>query len=133
MQLVIGHLDVRPILPAISAPTLVLLHKDNQYMPALFGRYLAEHIADATLVELEGGDHLYRVGNPDATLNEIEQFATGTRAQPIAERVLATVLFTDIAVPRAGRRSWEMNVGLRCSNATISSCADNSNASGEEK
>ena len=66
-------------------------------MPALFGRYLAEHIPDAKLVELAGGDHLYWVGNPDASLNEIEQFVTGTRAQPKAERVLATVLFTDIA------------------------------------
>ena len=67
------------------------------HMPALFGRYLAEHIPDAKLVELEGGDHLDWVGNPDATLNKIEQFVTGTRAQPRAERVLATVLFTDIA------------------------------------
>ena len=96
MQLVIGHLDVRPALPAISAPTLVLLHQDNLYMPALFGRYVAEHIAGATLVELEGGDHLFRVGNPDVTLDEIEQFVTGSRSQPRAERVLATVLFTDI-------------------------------------
>jgi len=97
LQLVIGHLDVRPVVPAVSAPTLVLLHQDNFYMPAQFGRYLAEHIPNATLVELEGGDHLYWVGNPDATLDQIEQFATGTRAQPRAERVLATVLFTDIA------------------------------------
>jgi pimeloyl-ACP methyl ester carboxylesterase len=67
MQLVIGHLDVRPALAAISAPTLVLLHRDNFYMPAKFGRYLAEHIRDAKFVELEGGDHLYWVGNPDAT------------------------------------------------------------------
>lgn len=96
MQMVIGHLDVRPALPAISAPTLILLHKDNLYMPALFGRYLAEHIAGATRVELEGGDHLFWVGNPDATLDEIEQFVTGSRSQPRAERVLATVLFTDI-------------------------------------
>lgn len=61
-------------------------------MPAVFGRYLAEHIPDATLVELGGGGHLYWVGNPEATLNEIEQFVTGRRAQPSVERVLATVL-----------------------------------------
>jgi class 3 adenylate cyclase len=97
MQLVIGHLDVRPVLPAISAPTLVLLHQDNFYMPAMFGRYLAAHIPDAELVELAGGDHLYWVGSPDATLDEIERFATGARAEPRVERVLATVLFTDIA------------------------------------
>ena len=63
-QLVIGHLDVRPVLPAISAPTLVLVHRDNVSMPALFGRYLAEHIPDAKLVELAGGDHLDWVGTP---------------------------------------------------------------------
>jgi class 3 adenylate cyclase len=97
MQLVIGHLDVRAVLPAISAPTLVLLHRDNLYMPAHFGRYLADHISEANLVELDGGDHLYWVGNPDATLNEIEQFVTGARAYPRFDRVLATVLFTDIA------------------------------------
>lgn len=96
MQLVIGHLDVRPALPAISAPTLVLVHSGNAYMPAMFSRYLAEHISDAKLVELEGRDHLYWVGTPDATLNETEQFVTGTRAHPKFDRVLATVLFTDI-------------------------------------
>ncbi|GAC1603343.1 MAG: adenylate/guanylate cyclase domain-containing protein [Acidimicrobiales bacterium] len=97
IQLVIGHLDVRPVLSAISAPTLVLVHRDNVYIGASYGRYLADHISGAKLVELEGGDHLYWVGDPDATLDQIEQFATGTRAQPKAERVLATVLFTDIA------------------------------------
>jgi class 3 adenylate cyclase len=97
LQLVIGHLDVRPVLQAISAPTLVLVHRDNLYMPALFGRYLSESIPGAELIALGGADHLYWVGDADATLDEVEQFATGTRSQPRAERVLATVLFTDIA------------------------------------
>ena len=97
MQLVIGHLDVRPALAAISAPTLVLLHVDNSYMPPFFGRYLAEHIPGAKLIELDGGDHLYWVGRPDATLDRIEQFVTGAQTQARVERVLATVLFTDIA------------------------------------
>ena len=97
MQLIIGHLDVRSVLATISAPTLVVLHRDNVYMPAMFGRYLAEHIPAATLVELDGADHLYWVGGADATLDEIEHFSTGTRSQPRSERVLATVLFTDIA------------------------------------
>ncbi len=96
LQRVIVHLDVRPVLPTISAPTLVLLHRDNLYIQALFGRYLAEQIPDAKLVELDGGDHLYWVGDPDAALDEIEQFVTGTRPQMRVDRVLATVLFTDI-------------------------------------
>ena len=111
VQLMMGHLDVRPVLPAISAPTLVLLHKDNLYMPALFGRYLAEQIPEAKLVELDGGDHLYWVGNPDVTLNEIERFVTGTQAKPKSERVLVTVLFTDITgstvrVAELGDERW---------------------------
>ena len=97
LQLTIGHLDVRPILAAISTPTLVLAHQDDRYIPAFFGRYLADHIAGATMVELEGADHLYWVGGADATLDQIERFATGTRAPPRPERVLATVLFTDMA------------------------------------
>ncbi len=96
IQKTIGHLDVRPALPAISAPTLVLAHRDNKYMPVRFSRFLAEHIEGAQLVELDGGDHLYWIGNADATLDSIEHFATGDHSVPRAERVLATVLFTDI-------------------------------------
>lgn len=97
LQLTIGHLDVRPVLPLVSAPTLVLHHRDSLYMPVHFGRYLAAHIDGAHLVELPGADHLYWVGDSEATLGEIEQFVTGERAVPRTERVLATVLFTDIA------------------------------------
>ena len=75
----------------------VLAHQGDRYIQAYFGRYLAEHIAGATMVELEGADHLYWVGGADATLDQIERFATGTRAPPRPERVLATVLFTDMA------------------------------------
>ena len=96
MQLVIGHLDVRQILPAISSPSLVLLHKKNAYMPAFFGRYLAQRIPNARLVELNGADHLYWIGDADAALDEIERFVTGARSGPRPERILATVLFTDI-------------------------------------
>ena len=96
-QVTIGHLDVRPALSLISSPTLVLHHRENLYMPVFFGRYLASHITGASLVELDGADHLYWTGDPDATLAEIQQFVTGSRSMPQSERVLATVLFTDIA------------------------------------
>jgi class 3 adenylate cyclase len=66
-------------------------------MPLRFGHYLASHITEAKLVELDGGDHLYWVGNPEEMLGEIEEFVTGARAAPRGERVLATILFTDIA------------------------------------
>jgi class 3 adenylate cyclase len=111
VQMLIGHLDVRPVLPSISAPTLVLAHRDNFYISAMYGRYLASHIAAARLVELDGADHLYWVGNPDAVLDEIEQFVTGARSEPRRERVLATVLFTDItgstdAASELGDERW---------------------------
>ena len=76
---------------------MILVHKGNRYMPRFFGRYLAERIAGARLVELDGADHLYWIGDVEAMLDQIEQFATGDRSTPRDERVLATVLFTDIA------------------------------------
>jgi class 3 adenylate cyclase len=111
MQLVIGHLDVRSALPSISAPTLVLHHTENQYIPLLFGQYLASHITHAKLIELDGGDHLYWVGHPEEILGEIERFVTGARSAPRSERVLATILFTDIASSTAraaelGDKRW---------------------------
>ena len=96
IQRAIGRLDVRPVLGAISSPTLVLAHRKNQYVPAFFGRFLASHITDSTFVELDGGDHLYWLGDADVALDAVESFVTGTTSEPRAERVLATVLFTDI-------------------------------------
>ena len=88
--------DVRPALPAISAPTLVLHHADNRYMRANNGQYMAERIRDAKYVELAGADCLFYAGDQDASLGEIEDFLTGTRRAPEHDRVLATVLFTDV-------------------------------------
>jgi class 3 adenylate cyclase len=88
-------LDVREFLPMIRVPTLVLQRADLQ--PAWgvgHGRYLAEHIAGAKYVELPGPDVLYWVGDFEPVLDEIEEFVTGVRGG--AERVLSTVLFTDI-------------------------------------
>jgi class 3 adenylate cyclase len=60
------------------------------------GRYLAENIAGAKLVELDGDDHFFFTGDADAFIDEIEEFLTGVRPVPAVERVLATVLFTDV-------------------------------------
>ena len=96
MQLVIVHLDVRPILSSISTATLVIHHRENLYMPFFLGKYLGSHIPNARFVALEGGDHLYWIGDPESTLGAIETFLTGERTRPRADRELATVLFTDI-------------------------------------
>ena len=87
--------DVRTLLPKIEAPTLVL-HRRDELHPIEFARYMAEHVPGAKLVELDGRDYLPWSGDSDAVLGEIEEFLTGTRAGHEPDRIVATVLFTDI-------------------------------------
>ena len=88
--------DIRPALPAISAPTLVMNHGGNRYIRADAGQYIAQHIDEARFLELAGADCLFFVGDHEVALGEIEGFLTGTRSAPEHDRVLATVLFTDV-------------------------------------
>lgn len=90
--------DVRPILGAISTPTLILQRRGDTYRAAAIARYMAERIPGARLVELPGIDHLPFVGNSGAVVREIEAFVTGAApARPAdRERELATVVFIDI-------------------------------------
>ena len=121
-----SQIDVRDVLPTISAPTLVLYRRDARFghgaaawrtagedpiTPRQEAGYLAEHIPGARLVELPGADHLPWVGEPDALLGEVEEFLTGVRTAPEPDRVLATILFTDIVgstalAVRLGDREW---------------------------
>ena len=86
--------DIRGALPAISAPTLILWRSGSPWAPE--SRYLAEHLPAARAVEIEGPDHVPWTGDFEAFLGEIERFVTGTRFPVEPDRVLATVLFTDI-------------------------------------
>ncbi|ORJ64336.1 adenylate/guanylate cyclase domain-containing protein [Mycobacterium simiae] len=88
--------DVRPAVESIQAPTLLLHRRDSRHVRVGHGRYLAEHIAQARLVELDGDDDVWFAGDADTVLDEIESFITGGRAAPTTNRVLSTVLFTDI-------------------------------------
>lgn len=88
--------DVRDKLPRVSAPTLILHRADSTFTPVSHGRYLAEHIAESRLVELPGEDNLYWVGNTGPLLDEIEEFITGMRGGSDSERLLTTIMFTDI-------------------------------------
>jgi class 3 adenylate cyclase len=90
------QLDIRDVLPAIQVPTLVLHRRDDRMVRFEMGRYLADHIPGAKFVEVDGDDHLFFTGDADTVLDEIEEFLTGVRPLPAVERVLATVLFTDI-------------------------------------
>jgi class 3 adenylate cyclase len=89
-------IDVRPILPTISVPTLVI-HARDEVVPVQCGRYLADHIPGARLLEVEGRDHAPWLADPDRILTVTEEFLTGTQAAPSpSRRALRTVLFTDM-------------------------------------
>ena len=90
------QLDIRDVLPAIQVPTLVLHRRDDRMVALEMSRYLADRIPGAKFVELNGADHLFFTGDADSLLDEIEEFLTGVRPLPAVERVLTTVLFTDI-------------------------------------
>jgi class 3 adenylate cyclase/pimeloyl-ACP methyl ester carboxylesterase len=90
------QIDVRAALPAIQAPTLVLHRRDNVLVSVQNGRYLAEHINGARFVELPGSDYGLGFGDVDGIVDEVEEFLTGTRGSADPDRMLATVLFTDI-------------------------------------
>lgn len=96
IQDVVGGTDVRHVLPTIRVPTLVMHRRDDSFLKVQHSRYLAEHIPGARYVELEGSDSLFSVGDADAIIGEIEEFLTGHRQERDPDRVLATVLFTDI-------------------------------------
>jgi class 3 adenylate cyclase len=104
------HTDLRPVLPAIQAPTLVVHRKGNRAALVGHGRYLAEHIPGARYAELPGDEHLPYVGDSDTIVAEIEEFLTGMRRVE-SDRVLATILFCDIVdstdlVSELGDRRW---------------------------
>ncbi|OBK73954.1 adenylate/guanylate cyclase domain-containing protein [Mycobacterium sp. 1274761.0] len=91
------RIDVRPILSSIKVPTLVVHARDDPGVPVQFGRYLADHIPVATMVELDGADHAPWFTEPDRIAAEIEKLLTGSHAVPVqSHRALRTVLFTDI-------------------------------------
>jgi class 3 adenylate cyclase len=91
-----GRLDVRHVLETIRVPTLLLHRTDDPGIGVAHSRYLAERIPGARLVELDGRDTLPFLGDSDAVLGEIDEFLTGDRRPPEHDRVLSTVLFTDI-------------------------------------
>jgi pimeloyl-ACP methyl ester carboxylesterase len=104
-------IDVCDILSAIHVPTLVLHRTGDRHVKVEETRYMAERIPNAKLVELPGEDHLVWTGGQDAVIDEIEEFLTGVRHGPDPDRVLLTVLFTDIVESTAtaaklGDRGW---------------------------
>jgi pimeloyl-ACP methyl ester carboxylesterase len=104
-------IDIRQLLSAIRVPTLILHRTGDRDIDVRGSRWMAGQIAGAKYVELPGDDHVPWVGGQDAILDEVEEFLTGVRRGPDPDRVLATILFTDIidSTQRAselGDRGW---------------------------
>jgi pimeloyl-ACP methyl ester carboxylesterase len=91
-----AQVDIRHVLPSIRVPTLILHSVNDRTLDVRHGRYLAEHIAGARYVELQGPDHVPFLSDSETITDEIEEFLTGVRHAPVIDRVLATVMFTDI-------------------------------------
>lgn len=105
------HTDMRSVLPSIQAPTLVLHRRGDRFVVGGHAKYVAERIPHSRLVEFDGDDHEWLAGDCDLVLDEIGSFLTGARRSRPSNRVLSTVLFTDIvgSTERAtalGDRAW---------------------------
>jgi len=103
--------DVRDVLPTIGVPTLVIHRADNQVLAVELSRYLAENIPDARYAELPGCEDLFWVGDADEILDEVQEFLTGERRAADVNRVLLSVLFTDLVgstqhAARLGDAKW---------------------------
>lgn len=106
-----AEVDVRAVLPSIQAPTLVLHRADDHHIDVRHSRWLAEHIPGARLVLLPGEEAVSFGPDEQPLIEEVEEFLTGTRQAPDAERILATVMFSDIVDSTAravelGDRRW---------------------------
>ena len=104
-------IDVRAVLPTIRVPTLIMHHTGDRDAKIEEGRFLAEHIPGARFVEFQGVDHSWWTEDRDEIIDEIEEMLTGNKPAREADRVLATVLFTDIVgstqgVVDRGDRAW---------------------------
>jgi pimeloyl-ACP methyl ester carboxylesterase len=104
-------IDVSHVLPVIRVPTLVLHRTGDLTVNVDQGRYLAAHLPGARYVEMAGHDHLVFVGDGDRLVDEIQEFLTGSRSEQDVDRVLATVMFTDIVdstrrAAELGDRQW---------------------------
>ena len=102
----IGEFDVRDVLPSIRVPTLVMHRERDSFIKVEHSRYIASKIPGARYVELEGEENMFSLGDVEALIGEIEEFLTGTRHEREPDRMLATVLFTDIC--DSTRRAAEM-------------------------
>jgi class 3 adenylate cyclase len=106
-----SEIDIRPILPSIRVPTFIIHRQGDVRVNVEAGRFMARQIPNAKYLEVPGSDHTLWTGETERILDEVEEFLTGSRSAIESDRVLATVLFTDIvnSTKRAetiGDRAW---------------------------
>lgn len=111
MMPVVSELDIRALLPTVHVPTLVVQYANDSMVPAAFGRYVAKHISDAKYVELPGRNLYHTVDPWRESFRHVAEFLTGKQSEVADDRVLASVLFTDIVdstrrAAEAGDRDW---------------------------
>jgi class 3 adenylate cyclase/pimeloyl-ACP methyl ester carboxylesterase len=106
MQPLVAEADVRALLPTVRVPTVVVQHADDPFVPPAWGKYVADHIPGAKYVELPGRNFYHFVEPWRSSFEAIYEFLTGHQAEVVDDRVLATVLFTDIV--DSTRRAAEM-------------------------
>ena len=111
MTRMINLIDVRSVLSTIAVPTVVISRADPNVTPAGHRRYIADHVPGARYVELAGTDELMWAGDQHALVGEIQEFVTGARPVTEPDRVLATIMFTDIVgstrrAAELGDRAW---------------------------
>src|ERR1700739_2789172 len=111
MMPLLTEVDVRAVLPTVRVPTLVVQHADNPFIRRAMGKYVADHISSAKYVELPGRNLYHFVEPWRPSFQEIAEFLTGHQAEVADDRVLATVLFTDIVdstrrAAEIGDRDW---------------------------
>jgi pimeloyl-ACP methyl ester carboxylesterase len=100
MMIALGQMfldiDVRDVVPSVHAPALILHRTRDRLVDVRHGRWLAEHLPNARMVEFEGDDHAFFFQSTEEWLGALQEFLTGARPAPVSDRMLATVLFTDI-------------------------------------
>ena len=111
----VKRVDVTPILPMLSVPTLILHRQDDPFAACEWSEYLAKRIAGAARHVLEGDEHVPWFGEVAGLTSSIEQFTTGRRSQPLSRRTLLSVLFTDIVgstelATRLGDAGWRQTL-----------------------
>lgn len=113
MRSMMFDVDVRGVLSSVRVPTHVVHRTGDEWIRIDHGRYLADHIEGATFTELDGSEDLFFQGDVDALMDHVESFVTGERRQTPPDRVLATVLFTDLVgstdlAAQLGDKRWRV-------------------------